>query len=75
MSVKVREYLQFRFLLHAPVLAAIETIPVLRPRKMPLPEAVVRVVVGQMLSSKAARSIYARVNGLARQTGMLGSWR
>ncbi len=73
MSIKIKRYLQAQYPMHAGVLGKVATIPRLHRRDMALPEAVVRVVTGQMLSSKAAHSIYQRVRDKASDLG-LGSW-
>ena len=41
---------------------------------MPLPEALVRVVTGQMLSTQAASTIYARIRSKAEEKRLTGSW-
>jgi DNA-3-methyladenine glycosylase II len=74
MSLRIKRYLQAQFPLHAQVLGQVPTIPKLTRREMPLPEAVVRVVTGQMLSAKAAQSIYQRVRGKADERELPGSW-
>ncbi len=71
MSQKVQ-----RFLIEAyPAIQHIFTpvIPKIRPRRIHLGDAVVRVVIGQMLSAQAAGTIYARVASCARQ-GRLNTW-
>ncbi|MEQ1879506.1 MAG: hypothetical protein ABL878_00880 [Burkholderiales bacterium] len=74
MSIKIKRHLQACYPIHADLLGKVATVPKLCRRDMPLPEAVVRVVTGQMLSSKAAQSIYERVNGRAVDLGLPGSW-
>ena len=74
MSIKIKRYLQTQYPIHAKVLGRIATILRLRRRDMALPEAVVRVVTGQMLSAGAAQSIYQRVRGKASDLGLEGSW-
>lgn len=74
MSIRIKHYLQAQYPMHAGVLGRVATIPRLRRRDMALPEAVVRVVTGQMLSSQAAQSIYQRVRGKASDLGLEGSW-
>ncbi len=74
MSIKIKRYLQAQYPMHAGVLGKVATIPRLRRRDVALPEAVVRVVTGQMLSSKAARSIYQRVRDKTSDLGLEGSW-
>jgi DNA-3-methyladenine glycosylase II len=74
MSIKIKRYLQSQYPMHAGVLGKVATIPRLRRRDMALPEAVVRIVTAQMLSSKAAQSIYHRVRSKASDLGLEGSW-
>ncbi|MFN0040188.1 MAG: DNA-3-methyladenine glycosylase family protein [Burkholderiales bacterium] len=74
MSLRIKRFLQSRYPQHAQVLGRIATVPTLRRRDMPLPEAVVRVVTGQMLSSKAAQSIYERVRLRTAELGLPGAW-
>ena len=74
MSLKIKRFLQAQYPSHAQVLDKVATIPRLRRRDMALPEAVVRVVTGQMLSSKAAQSIYQRVRSRASELELDGSW-
>jgi DNA-3-methyladenine glycosylase II len=74
MSIKIKRHLQACYPVHADVLGKVATVPILRRREMSLPEAVVRVVTGQMLSSKAAQSIYERVHERAVALGLPGSW-
>ena len=74
MSIKIKHYLQAQYPMHAGVLGKVATIPRLRRRDMALPEAVVRIVTGQMLSSKAAHAIYQRVRDKASDLGLEGSW-
>ena len=49
-------------------------IPKLKPRQVPLAEAVVRVVVGQMLSGQVADAIYERLQTVAAKRGYAGTW-
>ena len=53
---------------------AVGVLPKLKARPMPLHEAIVRVVVGQMLSSEAARTIYARLVEAADERALPGTW-
>lgn len=50
-------------------------IPQLQADEVPVAEAITRIVVGQMLSRSAARSIYARVEAMRDAAGAEGSWR
>ena len=45
-----------------------------RPRSLSVPEAVVKIVVAQMLSGAAARTIYERLSAARNRTGLAGSW-
>ena len=74
MSSKVLRYFQTAYPEHASLFARLKTIPKLKVHDIALPEAVVRVVVGQMLSGAAADTIYARVTALAEKRQLLGSW-
>lgn len=59
---------------HESLFSKLKTVPKLKPRDIPLPEAVVRVVIGQMLSGAAAKTIYSRVTTAATERGLVGSW-
>ena len=74
MSIRVKRHLQAIYPEHAEVFARIPTVRKFRPRDMPLPEAVVRVVTGQMLSSHVAAVIFERLALAARQRGLAGPW-
>lgn len=74
MSIKIKRHLQAKYPELSELLDQVKTIPKLRKRDMPLPEAVVRVVTGQMLSSRAAHTIYERVKNKAEEQQLLGSW-
>jgi DNA-3-methyladenine glycosylase II len=50
------------------------TIDRIEPRTEPVPESVVKVVIGQMLSRHAARTIYERVREYGNRKGFRGSW-
>lgn len=49
---------------------AVETIPSLAPSSIPLEQAVVKIVIGQMLSRKAADTIYLRLSGLTKNSNL-----
>jgi DNA-3-methyladenine glycosylase II len=53
----------------------VRVIPRLKPRGSHLAEAVVEVVVGQMLSGKAADTIYGRLRVVAEQKKLGGTWK
>lgn len=57
-----------------PLLMRVGPLEQLLPSPMAVPEAVVRVVVGQMLSRSAADSIYKRVCEAASRRSSAGSW-
>jgi DNA-3-methyladenine glycosylase II len=74
-SLKIKRYLQECYPQISEYLSRTETIPrIERKRGFVLPEAVVRVVVGQMLSGKAAETIYGRVRAAANAANLSGSW-
>ena len=52
----------------------VKLVPRLKPREVHLGEAIVEVVIGQMLSGKAADTIYARVASKRNQKQLAGSW-
>lgn len=58
----------------APLFASVKPIARLVPSQQPIAESVVRVVIGQMLSRAAARTIYSRVQEQARRQRLSGSW-
>jgi DNA-3-methyladenine glycosylase II len=74
MSKQIYEFLIRRYPEASKVFRAVGVVPKLRPRSMPLPEAVVRVVVGQMLSSASAKTIYGRLVNTARDQNLQGTW-
>ena len=74
MSIKIKRFLQAAYPEHSPVFTQLKTIQKLDVQDLTLPEAVVRVVVGQMLSGAAANTIYNRVSSLATQHQLAGSW-
>ena len=74
MSIRIKRHLQARYPHLADLLGQVKTVPVLKRRDLALPEALVRVVTGQMLSSQAAQTIYERVQDAARARDLPGSW-
>ncbi len=74
MSIKIKRALRVTYPEHDSFFAQLKTIPKLTPRSLPLPEAVVRVVTGQMLSGAAANTIYKRIATATREQGLVGSW-
>ncbi len=75
MTTKIKRYLISQYPEISDLLTKSITIPKIRPKDMKLPEAVVRVIAGQMLSTKAAQTIYLRIRDKAVEQGLLGSWR
>ena len=57
-----------------PIVREIGVLPRLRRSRHPVPEAVVAVVIGQMLSGPAAETIYERVKVAAHRRELEGSW-
>lgn len=74
MSIKIKRLLRTTYPEHDALFSQLKTIPKLAPRDFPLPEAIVRVVTGQMLSSTVASAIYKRIAAAADERGLVGSW-
>ncbi len=74
MSIRIKRHLQTCYPELADLLGRVATVPKLKRRDMPLPEALVRVVAGQMLSAQAAATIYERVRLKAAERRLAGSW-
>jgi DNA-3-methyladenine glycosylase II len=74
MTLKVKRYLQVCYPEISDLFEQATTVPKLKKRDIPLQEAVVRVVTGQMLSSQAAQTIYDRITTKAAEQGLFGSW-
>ena len=74
MSIRIKRHLQARYPELADLLGRVKTVPALKRRDLALPEALVRVVTGQMLSSQAAQTIYERVKTAAQASDLPGSW-
>lgn len=75
MSLKIKRYLQKCYPQISDHLERAVTIPRMKRKSgFALPEAVVRVVIGQMLSGKAADTIYSRVKVAANAENLPGSW-
>jgi DNA-3-methyladenine glycosylase II len=75
MSRSIKRFLQQAYPALNDCLERTATIPRIRRRvDFVLPEAFVRVVVGQMLSGKAADTIYGRVRTAAIEQNLPGSW-
>ena len=74
MSLRIKRHLQSRYPELADLLGGMRTVAKIKRRDMPLPEALVRVVTGQMLSARAAATIYERVRNRAEAERLAGSW-
>lgn len=56
------------------LLAQVPTLPDLEQQRMPVAEAVTKIVIGQMLSRAAADTIYERIAAARKHQGLEGSW-
>lgn len=65
MSKNIRKRLEKIYPEYAHVFRRVPSVEKLVPRDLPVPEAVLRVVIGQMLSIASARTIHERVCNLA----------
>ncbi len=74
MSTAIQQFLGYAYPEHAELFAQLSPVPVLVSQSTPLPEAVVRVVTGQLLSGKAAETIYQRIVLATKRNGLIGSW-
>jgi len=74
MTLSAQKFLARTFPEHQEFFLGQKTIRKLAPRDTPLPEAVVRVIAGQMLSSEAASKIYSRVTEARDREELVGSW-
>lgn len=74
MSIAIKRMMRAAYPEHDHVFSRLKTIPKLAPRNLSLPEAVVRVVTGQMLSGAVAEVIYRRISAAAVQKQLTGSW-
>jgi DNA-3-methyladenine glycosylase II len=74
LSIKAKRHIQEQYPELSALLDKVKRIPKLKRRDIPLPEAVVRVVTGQMLSSQAASTIYGRIKEKATEQRLAGSW-
>lgn len=57
------------------LLNSVSPLAPLQPDSLPIPEAVTKIVVGQMLSRVAANTIYARMSERCIALGLTDSWR
>lgn len=69
-----RQYLAVAYPQLSTLLQKVPTLELLKPQPTPIPEAVSRVVVGQMLSRTAADKIYDRLVGRQISCGHEGVW-
>lgn len=74
MGIRIKRHLQAQYPELADILGAVKTVPRLKRRDMVLPEALVRVVTGQMLSAQAAATIYERIAQASSARDLPGSW-
>jgi DNA-3-methyladenine glycosylase II len=74
MTEVARAHLLSQFPAFEPLLDRIGLLPELSRSRKSVPEAVVRIVIGQMLSGQAAETIYNRVTAEARRRQLAGSW-
>jgi DNA-3-methyladenine glycosylase II len=74
MTEVARTHLLGQFPAFDRLLDHIGPLPELRRSRKSVPEAVVRIVIGQMLSGQAAATIYRRVTAEARRRRLEGSW-
>ena len=74
MSLAIKRHLKQCYPELSGVLDQVRTVPRIKRRDMALPEALVRVITGQMLSAQAAATIYGRIEAAARQRRLKGSW-
>ena len=71
---QIKKHLYDAFPAFRTIFQALELEPKITPVDIPVPEAVVKVVAGQMLSRQAANSIYARIRLRAKSTSNGCSW-
>ena len=74
MSIKIKRHLQSRYPAEAALFASLATVPKITRRDVNLPEGLVRVIAGQMLSAKAAATIYGRLQDASIKKKLAGSW-
>jgi len=68
-SIRIKEHLNKIYPELKELLAKAETLECLEPSELTIPSAIVQIVIGQMLSSKAADTIYSRVKNAALENG------
>ena len=64
MTLKIKKYFASKYPEHENLFLGLTTLNLLKPSSMPLSEAVVKVITGQMLSGVAAATIYKRITTL-----------
>lgn len=64
-SIQIKEHLNKTYPELNELFSRSETLECLTPSELSIPSAIVRIVIGQMLSAKAADTIYGRVKTLA----------
>ena len=74
MSIKIKRFLANTYPEHAELIMGLQTVKKIQASPTLLPEAVVRVVAGQMLSGAAARTIYSRIVCARDSERLIGSW-
>lgn len=74
MTLKIKRGFAAAYPEHKSLFGELKSIQKITPPDLPLPEAVVRVVTGQMLSGAVARVLYERVAASATQQKLAGSW-
>jgi len=74
MTEKIKNYFISIYPEHANLFLSLEKITKLKPSVIPLPEAIVKVITGQMLSGAAANTIYKRISLLREKQSLEGSW-
>lgn len=67
---KVRSHLISIFPAYKALFDKVDLIPIISPSGVPIPNAVVEIVIMQMLSEKAANTIYTRVLNVAKQNNV-----
>ena len=74
MTEKIKNYFISIYPEHTNLFLSLEKITKLKPSLIPLPEAIVKVITGQMLSGVAANTIYKRISLLREKQNLEGSW-
>ncbi len=74
MTLKIKKYFASIYPEHEDFFLSLRTISKLKPSPLPLTEAVVKVITGQMLSGAAANTIYKRIDALREKKKFIHSW-